>query len=280
MQVKLASRAGFCFGVKRALQIAHRTLTEARQAGAKVYTLGPLVHNANVIHNLQLQEIEDIESLGLQAQGILIIRSHGISPSLRQQALSKGFRLIDATCPLVQKIHDTVESLNKEGFKVIVVGNPAHPEVQGIIGYAPGNCYIVEKESDIEALPQLDKIGIVEQTTVLNSRFEGLLPLIQAKARISRVFNTICFEALKRQEETRALAQEVEAMVVVGGKNSSNTRRLVEICASCSIPTYHIENEQELENCNFSGIAVVGLTAGASTPPEIIERVQKRLEKS
>lgn len=271
--------------MKRAIRIACETTVASQHDSPPlpVYTYGPLVHNPMVIEKLHSQGITTLDSLDGVPQGYLIVRSHGVPPELGRRAAELGFRIVDATCPLVRKIHKVVESLREQEFTVIVIGHPDHPEVVGIAGHAGSNCMVVEDIRDIESINPGKKVGVVVQTTALRSKFREisakLLEHCLENCFECRIYNTICFETLKRQNETRALADRVDVMIVAGGKNSSNTKRLVDICMEAGTATYLIEVPQELRAEWFKGISTVGVTAGASTPEELLEKVKTRLNE-
>jgi len=280
MEVKLAGSAGFCFGVKRALKIARQTLKLAADCGKlPVYTFGPLVHNPQVVDALEKDGLKVLENFAPAPRGFLIIRSHGVSPEIKQQAERAGFKIVDATCPLVKKIHKLARALQKEKYSIIIVGHKGHPEVQGIAGFAGENHFIIENQKEAKNLPKLNKVGVLAQTTAPFSEFKKIVRVLLEKSNELRVFNTICFEGQKRQLSTRKLAKMVDLIVVVGGKNSSNTLRLVEVGLSQGKPVLHLESPQELKPETFAGINSVGLTAGASTPQELLLQVLQKLQE-
>lgn len=279
MDVEISSGAGFCFGVKRAIRIAYETREISRKENPplSVYTYGPLVHNPMVIEKLNSHGILSLDSLNGVPKGYLIVRSHGIPPELRKRARQLGFKIVDATCPLVKKIHKVVESLKKKGYNVVVIGHSNHPEVVGIVGHAGKNCIVVEDADDVEKIQLRKKVGVVVQTTALLAKFREITARLIERCFECRIYNTICFETLKRQKETRELAGRVDVMIVAGGKNSSNTKRLADICMEAGTRTYLIEVADDLEVEWFRNISRVGVTAGASTPDEILENISERL---
>jgi (E)-4-hydroxy-3-methyl-but-2-enyl pyrophosphate reductase len=279
MEIKLAKKAGFCFGVRRAIEMAYDKLHESD--GKPVYTLGPLVHNPQVIEQLEKDGIKSIEidEMAAKPRGHLIIRTHGVSPKIWDKASELSYITTDATCPLVRKIHHIVIDLQKEGYPVIVIGHASHPEVQGIVGEVEDNCFVIEKAEDVAQLQMFKKLGIVVQTTALWSRFQEISAALLEKTQEARIFNTICHATIERQQAAEELAGQVDLMIIIGGKNSSNTGRLLEICKSVNPNAYHVEQPDELNPEWFRGVARTGLTAGASTPDYIIENVYSRIEE-
>lgn len=279
-EIKLAIPAGFCFGVRRALEIAHETLEKARRESSShsVYTFGPLVHNPGVIRELREEGIIDMEELS-PGKGFLIIRSHGVSPQLREKAIQMGYDVVDATCPFVKKIHEIVQELTKDGYKIVVIGHPDHPEIKGIVGYAGGDYAVIEKVEDTAKLEKVQRMGVVVQTTARKSKFEEVVLSLMNKTQELRIFDTLCFESLKRQEHLEQLAKEVDLMIVVGGKNSSNTRRLSEICNSMGTVTIHLEDAHELLADNLLEVNKIGIASGTSTPEQGLLEVKHRVEE-
>jgi small subunit ribosomal protein S1 len=279
MEIKIAKKAGFCFGVRRAIEMAYEKLHNAN--GLPVYTLGPLVHNPQVIEQLEKDGIKSIEMDEMQnhPRGHLIIRTHGVSPEIWKKASDLGYVTTDATCPLVRKIHHIVLDLQKEDYPIIVIGHAPHPEVQGIVGEVAGNCIVIEDIHEVELLPVYKKLGIVVQTTAMWSKFQEISASLIEKTREARIFNTICHATIERQNAAEELAQEVDLIIVIGGKDSSNTRRLLEISKSVNSSAYHVELPDELKPEWFMGVEKVGLAAGASTPDYIIENIYKRIEE-
>ncbi|MCL2766215.1 MAG: bifunctional 4-hydroxy-3-methylbut-2-enyl diphosphate reductase/30S ribosomal protein S1 [Peptococcaceae bacterium] len=275
MEVLMAKTAGFCFGVNRALNIASDTVLENN---GRVYTLGPLIHNQQVQAKLAEKGIEEITSLTDIEQGTLIIRSHGVGPSILEQAIDSGLNVIDATCPFVSKIHVYADELVKEGFYVVVVGDGAHPEVRGIIGWTGGEAVVVEDAAQAGELSlATGKVGVIAQTTQEQKNFASVVQTLKEAGKEIKVYNTICNATAERQQSALELAGQVEVMVVVGGFNSSNTRKLVDICRNIGKTTYHVETADDLNPVWFRGIKKTGLTAGASTPDWIIEEVRGRM---
>ena len=274
MEVVLAKKAGFCFGVNRALEIARNTVGEN---GERVYTLGPLIHNQQVQAELARKGIAEINDLNQLEKGTLIIRSHGVGPEVLKQAAAKGLNLIDATCPFVHKIHIYACELAEQGYKVVIVGDKQHPEVRGIIGWTGGQALVVENAAEAEVLSLPGKVGVIAQTTQEQGNFAATVAALSRKKLELKVYNTICHATAERQQAALELAGQVEVMVVAGGYNSSNTRKLVGICQGLGKTTYHVETAADLKPDWFRGVSKTGLTAGASTPDWIIEEVRGRM---
>jgi 4-hydroxy-3-methylbut-2-en-1-yl diphosphate reductase len=274
MKIILAKRAGFCFGVKRATQMAF----EAADKGGKTYTLGPIIHSPQVVQKLEEMGVKVVSDAGAVDQGTVIVRSHGVASGELEAAVRKELEIVDATCPFVKKAQEHVKSLSLSGYDVVVVGDADHPEVQGIVSYATGKVFVVGSGDEATRLPKMGKIGIVAQTT---QSFENLkLVVLESlmKGAEIRVFNTICDATAVRQEEAKELATQVDCMVVIGGFNSANTKRLAEVCRELQPKTHHIETAQELDPRWFDGVDKVGVTAGASTPKWLIDEVLERIE--
>jgi 4-hydroxy-3-methylbut-2-enyl diphosphate reductase len=277
MEVIKSKRAGFCFGVKRALNMAYETLKKSKleKGNAQVFTLGDIVHNSFVVDQLKKDGIITVYKPSDLKKGYLIIRSHGICMSEKKEAQRKKMKLTDATCPLVKRIHELVDQLQKEGYKVIIIGHKDHPEVKGIAGHAGKNYLIIENVDQVKKIKKDLKLGIVVQTTFLLENFQKIVSAILEKTKEIKVFNTICLETKLRQKMTEDISKKVDVMVVVGGKNSSNTRRLAEISKKYCKNCYQVESAKELKKEWFRGTKKAGLTAGASTPDWIINEVIK-----
>lgn len=273
MKVYLADKAGFCFGVKRAISTAFEAA-----AGGNVYCLGPLIHNPQEVERLRQAGVKTVEDFtSLRPGDFLIIRSHGVPPRVLVQASERGLQIIDLTCPFVGKAQRDAESLHKEGYQVVVVGEKKHPEVQSILGYAGDNAVVVETAEDVENLSLLSRVGIVAQTTQSYSNFSEIVLKLLSLSKELKVFNTICNSTKERQDAARLLAGQVDVMLVVGGRNSANTSRLVSVCRKEGKPTYHIEVADEIRPDWLEGATTVGVTAGASTPDWVVEGVLKKL---
>ena len=256
-------------------------LAAAPQAGesAQVHTLGPLIHNPIVVRELAEAGVGLAENLDNAATGTVIIRAHGVVPQVIDAARERGLTVVDATCPYVKKVHVAAERLVREGYRVIVVGEPGHPEVEGILGHAGDDAQVVSCAADADALSLKGKVGLVVQTTQTAQNLADVVAAITPRVQELRVINTICAATSERQQAAAALANRCDCMVVVGGKNSGNTRRLAQICADACERTYHIEEASELQAAWFIDAHHIGITAGASTPQEHIERTVERIKE-
>ena len=282
MKVTLAKSAGFCFGVKRAVDMVYEQIEDAKER--PIYTYGPIIHNEEVVKELAEKGVrviaEDEDLHGLEP-GTVIIRSHGVGRKVKEDLENAGFTIVDATCPFVQKIHRYVAKYAEEGYFVLIVGSESHPEVQGIIGWMPNDSYaVISTPQDLEDLAlDGEKICIVSQTTFNYNKFQELVEIIRKKGYDILVLNTICNATEERQSEAAMIARDVDAMIVIGGKHSSNTQKLFEICKKECQDTYYIQTKEDLDLSVLQSISNVGLTAGASTPNKIIEEVQKICQK-
>ena len=275
MKVILAKQAGFCFGVKRATQMAF----DAAGKDQKTYTLGPIIHSPQVVGKLENLGIRALDSLDGLENGTIIIRSHGVEYKEMNEAQQKNLDIVDATCPFVKKAQEHVKSLSEAGYGVVVVGDADHPEVQGIVSYGGEEVFVVASGEDVKKLPKMKKIGVVAQTTQSFENLKNVVCECLLRGGEIRVFNTICDATTVRQEEAKELAGRVDCMLVVGGFNSANTRRLLEVCAEIQPRTYHIETAAEINPAWFEGAERVGVTAGASTPKWIIDEVMNKIEE-
>ena len=271
MEVILAKTAGFCFGVKRAVDTVYK------EAGKKnVYTYGPIIHNSEVVNDLKKKGVEVInsrEELEALEEGTVIIRSHGVAREIYDLIHEKGLELVDATCPFVRKIHKIVEKAGNDGDQVIIVGSEHHPEVQGIKGWCTGEVHIISDAEQFEGIDLNKPTTLVSQTTFNYKKFQDLVEKFEKKGYDILVLNTICNATQERQVEAERIASQVDAMIVIGGKNSSNTRKLYEICQKECKDTYYIQTLDDLNPESVNSVRSVGITAGASTPKKIIEEV-------
>ena len=275
MEIYVAEHAGFCFGVKRAIDMAEASLSDLK---GPLFSLGPLIHNPQAVALLEKKGIRPIEDIRELDNGNLILRSHGVSPEILKLGKSKGLTIIDATCPFVEKAQHLAETLYHEGYKVIVVGDENHPEVIALVGWTEGTAVVVENSEDALKLPKYLKIGVVAQTTQTENNFQEVVEVLRKKAEDLVVYNTICLATRERQEAAVELAGQVDVMLVLGGRNSSNTRKLAKVCEGRGTTTYHIERAEELSPWWFNNRSRVGVTAGASTPVWIIEEVVQRMK--
>ncbi len=277
MEVILAKTAGFCFGVKRAVEMVYE------QIGAEnVYTFGPIIHNEEVVEDLKNKGIGVINSLDEARKvtpGTIIIRSHGTTKAVCDELEALGWKIIDATCPFVKKIHRIVSEQSTAGDQIVIIGNEKHPEVEGIMGWCNSAPIVVDsaEKADELAVPEGKNICIVSQTTFNYKKFQELVEKIDKKGYYINVRNTICNATEERQTEARLLAQKADAMIVIGGKSSSNTQKLYEICKEECENTYYIQTLRDLDLNKLSCAGCVGITAGASTPNNIIQEVQSNV---
>ena len=273
----VAKSAGFCFGVKRAVDTVYE---QAKKEKEPIYTYGPIIHNEAVVEDLEKRGvivIHSVEELRTAKKGTVIIRSHGVEKAVYEEIKKLGHTIVDATCPFVLKIHKIVEKYSFEGYHIVIIGNSSHPEVLGICGWCdPGRTTVIETVAEAEefAVSDQSRICIVAQTTFNYNKFKDLVEIFLKKSYDSTVLKTICNATEERQTEARAIARKVDAMFVVGGRHSSNTQKLYEICKEECKNTYFIETLVDLESKPFQSFGRVGITAGASTPNKIIEEVQ------
>lgn len=277
MEIERASEMGFCFGVRRAIELVEKAAGER----GPLQTLGALVHNRQVVDRLALCGVSVAASLDELQGNIVAIASHGVGPDVMDQMRVRGFEVIDSTCPFVRKAQVVARRLGKTGFWVLVFGDAAHPEVQGVLGWAGANASASLEVPHLDNLPR--RLGILCQTTQNQERFAefltGVISHKFAKFTELRIFNTICDATSKHQAAALALAGRVDLMLVVGGQDSANTKRLARICADTGVTTYHIETVAEVDPRWLSGHYRVGVTAGASTPDEVIDEVVRELEE-
>ena len=281
MNVELAKTAGFCFGVKRAVDTVYKQIEKHQDE--KIFTYGPIIHNEEVIKDLRSHGVEvlnDEEELKTVDADVVVIRSHGVAKYIYDVMEKRGITCVDATCPFVKKIHKIVAEKSAEGSYIVIVGNGEHPEVEGIRGWAGEQVTVVQTPEDAERfeLPDKDqKVCIVAQTTFNYNKFKELVEIISKKRYDIVVLNTICNATKERQTEARQIAARVDAMVVIGDKRSSNTQKLFEICKEECLNTYYIQTLDDLDINQLRSVESVGITAGASTPNKIIEEVQNNV---
>ena len=272
----IAKHAGVCFGVKRAIDLA---FTAARNYRNHVYTIGPLIHNPQVVK--QLREAGVIVKEGIEdiAEGTVIFRSHGVPRHLAEKAREKGLRIVDATCPFVKRAHGFARFLSRNGYLVIVVGDQSHPEVKSLKSYVEGEAMVVSSPGELADWAGRRKVGVVAQTTQSLEKFREIVAICLEKAREVRVYNTICDATALRQREALDLAHKVDCIIVIGGHKSANTKRLAEICRRILGDTYHVERVEELNSSWFNGKGRIGVVGGASTPGWVIEEVVEGLRR-
>ena len=274
MEVITAEHAGFCFGVERAVNIVYQ-LIEAGET--PLYTYGPIINNETVVEELEAKGVRilaDDAALETAEPGTVVIRSHGVSRAVQQKMEVLGFRVEDATCPFVKKIHHLVEQAEAEGHEVLITGDPDHPEVQAICGWCRKKPTVIREAADISEISTYDSPFVVSQTTFQQKKFKEIVEKLNRNGYNAIVVNTICNATQTRQKEAEALASSVDAMIVIGGSQSSNTKKLYEICKAHCGKTYYIRTLVDLRHQGFQPVRCVGITAGASTPKKIIEEVQ------
>lgn len=275
MELILAKTAGFCFGVQKAVEKVYEQI----ETNKKIYTFGPIIHNEEVVKDLEDKGVKVIrfeEELQQLKEGTIIIRSHGVSKRIYEMIKAQGLECVDATCPFVKKIHRTVENESRAGKKIIIIGNKEHPEVQGIMGWAETPAEVVESLEEAEKFKHNKEsaICLVSQTTFNYKKFQDIVEIFQKKGYDISVVNTICNATAERQAEAKEIATQADAMIVIGGNHSSNTRKLVEICSRECENTFFIQTLDDLRLDVPETIRCIGITAGASTPNNIIEEVQ------
>lgn len=280
MKVTLAKTAGFCFGVKRAIDMVY----EAIPGELPVYTYGPIIHNEEVVKDLEekgVSVVDSLEELNQLPMGKIIIRSHGISRAEYDIIKNSGFEIIDATCPFVKKIHKNVDEKSRAGYEIVITGNDGHPEVEGIKGWCNEKFYVAEdiKTAQKYSISGQKKVLIVSQTTFNYKKFKDIVEIISKKGYDILALNTICNATEERQTEAGELAADSDAMIVIGGKQSSNTQKLYEICKDECDDTYYIQTLVDLDLDKLRSFRSVGITAGASTPNNIIKEVQIACQK-
>jgi 4-hydroxy-3-methylbut-2-enyl diphosphate reductase len=276
LNVRISESAGFCWGVERALEMTHEA---AEEAPAPVNTLGPLIHNPGVIADLKTRGVGVISDAADAHAGTVILRSHGVPRDMREALVGSELTLVDATCPFVTSAQEKAAQLKEDGYLVVILGEKDHPEVLGLRSYAGDDSLVVESPLDLPTKLPGKRVGIVVQTTQSQERLAELVADLAPRTRELLVHNTICSATEQRQAAAIAMASEVDAVVVVGGKESGNTRRLAELCTAQQRRTYHVESASEIDPGWFKGLRTVGITAGASTPPEQIEAVAARLRE-
>lgn len=276
MDVKIARTAGFCWGVRRTVD---QVMAVADQARGPVVTLGPIIHNPQAVARMRDKGVGTVNAIAEVAQGTtVVVRTHGAIQSELEAARARGLEVVDGTCPYVKYPQAMAQRLSKEGYHLVIVGDANHAEVKGVVSYAVGPCTVVKPGGPIPEIKD-KKVAVIAQTTCIGADFERVVGALALRHKEVRAVNTICNDTEERQADARALAAEVDAVVVVGGKNSANTRHLAEICREIQPRTWHVETEDELQPGWFEGCRTVGLSAGASTPDWVVEGVAAWLRK-
>ncbi|MDH3356578.1 MAG: 4-hydroxy-3-methylbut-2-enyl diphosphate reductase [Desulfobacteraceae bacterium] len=275
MKILIAKKAGFCMGVRRAVEMV---LDAPNKHENPICTFGPLIHNPQVLDLLREKDISILEHVPEYGTGTVLIRAHGVPPQTKQNLKKAGYKIIDATCPRVIKVQTIIRKHAQEDYASIIIGDKDHPEVIGLLGYAKGKGFVVDNLDDLDSLPLFEKAIIVAQTTQNTLFFEEIKKWANNKFPHYKIFDTICDSTAKRQAEVQNLADSVDAVIVVGGQNSGNTKRLAEISKKTGKPTYHIETESEIDVDALSEAKCIGITAGASTPNWVIKKIYRTLE--
>jgi len=271
VRIKLAETAGFCMGVKRAVDMV---LALTRHRGdAKVYTYGPLIHNPQTVSLLRERGVVPVDDVDSVRDGIMVIRAHGISPRERERIKERGLEIVDATCPRVASVQAIIKKHAARGHTVIIVGDREHPEVASLLGYASGRGIVINNAKDVGDLPRYDKVCVVAQTTQDSVKYKEITQEVTKKFPEAMIFDTICDSTEKRQAEVKEMASEMDGIIIVGGKDSANTRRLASISRDCGVRTLHVETAEELDGIDLNGCGKIGVSAGASTPNWITEGV-------
>lgn len=271
MEVILAEHLGFCYGVKRAIKIAKK------HADGKSCTLGPIIHNPQMVERLKNEGVGMTEDLNSIGEGTIIIRSHGVGPQIYEEIQRRGLNIVDATCTHVKKAQLSAKELADNGYSVVIIGEKNHPEVKSIFEWTDKKATIIQNETEAENFPQCPKLGIVSQTTLSAENFKKIVLRLLDKSKDIRILRTICTATEQRQKAAMELAANVDVMLVVGGRNSANTTKLAKICESIC-KTYHIETAEEISPKWFNQCKKVGITAGASTPDWIIREVSLKCQ--
>lgn len=275
MEVLLAEEYGFCFGVERAVDMVEDALSE----GGRIRSLGALIHNSQEMQRLEAKGVTTISTPAeADSSTTAVIRAHGVTPQVQRELEQSAAHVIDATCPFVTRVQHLAERAANEGRDVVVAGNPDHPEMIGVVGYAPNNTYVVRDASEVASLPALRRPLVVSQTTIKLKTFQEVAEAVRAKSDTEpQVINTICSATRDRQDAARALSSQVEAFYVIGGRHSSNSVKLLAVCKEQCEKSFLIETADEINPDDLMGINRVGVTAGASTPNWLIEQVVERL---
>ena len=281
MEITVAKSAGFCFGVQRAVDSVYKELEEN---SGKIYTFGPIIHNEQLVEDLNkkgIEVIDTVEQLKEIKEGTVVIRSHGVAKEIYDILEQQKLKIVDATCPFVKKIHNIVLDESNNGKTIIIIGNDNHPEVEGIKGWVNGEVIVINKEEQIEklSLPEQTKACIVSQTTFNHNNFKYLVEIIRKKGYDITVVNTICNATHVRQVEAQKISSKVDGMIVIGGKNSSNTQKLYDICRNECENTFYVQTVKDLNLHELKSLKSIGITAGASTPKNIIEEVRTECQK-
>ena len=276
MEIILDEGAGVCFGVERALKMAGE---ESRDASGPIVTIGPLIHNPQVVEEMKRDGVNVAQEGENLLDTTAIIRTHGVRPQEENRLREAGNRVLDATCPYVKKSHEYAEVLRREDYHIVVIGDPNHPEIRGVLGYAGERVTVITQPEEANSLHHYAKVGVVVQTTYPIEKVQKVISKLVGRSTELRVFNTICDYTSDRQVSAREISSQVDLMYVVGGRNSANTNKLAEICKQQGTMTRHIEVAEEIDPRDLEGVERVGISAGASTPDGRIASVIDRIEE-
>lgn len=277
MEIIIAKNSGFCYGVRRALRMAKTA--RSRNKG-KVFTLGDIIHNPQVIADLKKRGLESTEDAAAIATGTVLIRSHGAAPETYKILEKKRVGVIDATCPIVKKIQNLVERLAGEGEEVIIAGNKKHPEIKGLVGYSHGRARVIESEAQADALPRRRRRAVLAQSTLDLSLFDRIVASLIRRTGELKIYNTVCHSTQTRQKATSELAEQVDVLFIIGGRNSSNTNTLYQISKRVLPQTYFVESARQISPRLLKGAKKIGISGGASTPPEAIAEAVAKIKNS
>jgi 4-hydroxy-3-methylbut-2-enyl diphosphate reductase len=277
MEIVLAESLGFCMGVKRAVDMAYRAIE--KNPGEPVVTLGPLIHNTQEIERLQRDGIRVADQSDLPTSGTVIIRAHGVAPQAYDELKSRGLRIMDGTCPYVRYSQRKAIELHRDGYTVVIVGDKDHPEIRGILGYIHDQGYAVKTVDEVRALPPLQKIGVIAQTTISPRKYQLVIDALRERAPEVKVCETICDATEENQKAVRSLSREVDLLLVIGGRHSANSNKLVEAAREHCPASFLIETSSEIDPATLRGVRRVGVSAGASTPDWMIQQVVERLRR-
>lgn len=275
MEVIVADNAGFCFGVKRAIKMANEAIDQDRSVKA----LGPLIHNPQVVSAFHRRGLEVVSDLEQVRDATVIIRSHGVGPEVKERAVTRGLKVVDTTCPFVTKAQQYAAKLVEENYKVVMIGDRNHPEVIGVIAHTGGKAIVINTVAEAEGLKFIPRMGVVFQTTHSIGHVQEIVGALLKRGKEVRVYNTLCGATTSMQKTAVELAPQVEAMVIVGGRQSANTAQLSEVCRRMNPRVFQVESAEEIEEHWFAGMARIGVSAGASTPDEVIAEVVDRLTR-
>ncbi len=277
MEVIVADNAGFCFGVKRAIKMANDTLDSS---GDRVRSLGSLIHNPQVVNSFRARGLEVVTDLdAVEPVDTIIIRSHGVGPEVKEGAVERGLKVVDTTCPFVTKAQQYAARLIGDGYKVVMIGDRHHPEVVGVIAHTGNQAIVINTVAEAEALKFIPRMGVVFQTTHAIGHVQAIVGALLKRGKEVRVFNTLCGATTSMQKTAIELSGEVEAMVIVGGRQSANTAQLAEVCRKVNPRVLQVESAEEIHEDWFRGLTRVGVSAGASTPDEVIAEVVDRITR-